>query len=260
MFLFDALCCFGTGFPPLLSNSQLLTSSVYFFLVGLYSSSKGTSDKKLSTGSHSFQAPSRNSQYTHSNDAKLSGTNGQGLTGEIQASVSQSASQMRGVKPNGSRPHSMTSSSNSVIGVYSSFSDPVHVPSLDSRPAAKVGAIKREVGVVGARRQSAETFAKPSSSQRRSISNLHMEQARQDGGNSKGSLRPLSSNSRSDQSAVSDSPKSSFPVGRSFSGNQHINRQHQSVGHQKSRRFSLILCIFPFVFVRVIAAIFSICW
>ncbi|OIT02780.1 PREDICTED: uncharacterized protein LOC109227409 isoform X1 [Nicotiana attenuata] len=198
------------------------------------SSSKGTSVKKLSTGSHSSQAPNRNSQYTHSNEAKLSGTNGQGLTGEIQASVSQSASQMRGVKPNGSRPHSMTSSSNSVIGVYSSFSDPVHVPSLDSRPAAKVGAIKREVGVVGARRQSAETFAKPSSSQSRSISNLHMEQARQDGGNSKGSLRPLSSNSRSDQSAVSDSPKSSLPVGRSFSGNQHINRQHQPVGHQKT--------------------------
>ncbi|KAM3200050.1 putative protein isoform X1 [Capsicum annuum] len=197
------------------------------------SSSKGTSDITLSTGSRSSQAPNKNSQHTHSNGANINGTNGQGLSGEMHASVSNAASQIGGVKPNGSRPHSITSSSNSVIGVYSSFSDPVHVPSLDSRPAAKVGAIKREVGVVGARRQSSETSAK-SSSQSRSSSNLHMEQARQEGGNSKGSVRPLSSNSRSDQSAVSDSPKSSLPVSRSLSGNQHINRSHQPVGHQKA--------------------------
>lgn len=199
------------------------------------SSSKGTSGSTLSTGSRSSQAPSRNSQHTHSNDANLSGTSGQGLSGEMHASVSNAASQIGGgVKSNGSRAHSITSSSHSVIGVYSSSSDPVHVPSLDSRPAAKVGAIKREVGVVGARRQSAETFAKSSSSQGRSSSNVHMEQARQDGGNSKGSLRPLSSNSRSDQSAVSDSPKSGLPVSRPLSGNQHINRPNQPAGHQKA--------------------------
>lgn len=170
----------------------------------------------------------------------------------MHASVSNAASQIGGVKPNGSRPHSITSSSNSVIGVYSSFSDPVHVPSLDSRPAAKVGAIRREVGVVGARRQSAETFAKSSSSQSRSSSNSHMEQARQDGGNPKGSLRPLSSNSRSDQSAISDSPKSSLPMNRPLSGNQHINRPHQSVGHQKGRRFILI-CSFLFFLADIIS-------
>ncbi|KAJ8560915.1 hypothetical protein K7X08_027105 [Anisodus acutangulus] len=197
------------------------------------SSSKVTSDNTLSTTSRASQAPNRNYHHTHSNDANL-GTKGQGLSGEMDAFVSNAASQIGGVKPNGFRPHSITSSSNPVIGVYSSFSDPVHVPSLDSRPAAKVGAIKREVGVVGARRQSAETFGKSSSSQSRSSSNLHMEQARQDGGNSKGSLRPLSSNSRSDHSAVSDSPKSSLPVSRPLSGNQHINRPHQHVGHQKA--------------------------
>lgn len=211
----------STSTEPVISNTSV-------------ESSKGTSDNTLSTGSRSSQAPIRNSQQTHSNDANFSGTNGQGLSGEMHASVSKAASQIGGVKPNGSRPHSITSSTNSVIGVYSSFSDPVHVPSLDSRPAAKVGAIKREVGVVGARRQSAETFAKSSSSQSRSSSNLHMEQARQDGGNSKGSLRPMSSNSRSDQSAVSDSPKSSWPVSRSLLGNQNINRPHQPVGHQKA--------------------------
>ncbi|XP_049355625.1 uncharacterized protein LOC125820236 isoform X1 [Solanum verrucosum] len=212
----------STSAEPAISNTSV------------QSSSKGTSGNTLSTGSRSSQAPNRNSQHTHSNDANLSSTNGQGLSGEMHASVSNAASQIGGVKPNGSRPHSITSSSNSVIGVYSSFSDPVHVPSLDSRPAAKVGAIKREVGVVGARRQSAETFAKSSSSQSRSSSNSHMEQARQDVGNSKGSLRPLSSNSRSDQSGVSDSPKSNLPMSKSLSGNQHINRLHQSVGHQKA--------------------------
>ncbi|XP_060172908.1 uncharacterized protein LOC132603738 isoform X2 [Lycium barbarum] len=211
----------STSAEPVVSNSSV-------------QSSKGTSDNNSSTGSRSSQAPNRSSQHTHSNAANLTGTNGQGLSGEIRASVSNAASQIGGVKPNGSRPHSITSSSNSVIGVYSSFSDPVHVPSLDSRPAAKVGAIRREVGVVGARRQSAETFAKSSSSQSRSSSNLHMEQARQDGGNSKGSLRPLSSNSKSDHSAVSDSPKSSLPASRPPSGNQHNNRPHQPVGHQKA--------------------------
>ncbi|KAK6773375.1 hypothetical protein RDI58_028613 [Solanum bulbocastanum] len=212
----------STSAEPAISNTSV------------QSSSKGTSGNTLSTGSRSSEAPNRNSQHTHSNDANLSSTNGQGLSGEMHASVSNAASQIGGVKPNGSRPHSITSSSNSVIGVYSSFSDPVHVPSLDSRPAAKVGAIKREVGVVGARRQSAETLAKSSSSQSRSSSNSHMEQARQDVGNSKGSLRPLSSNSRSDQSGVSDSSKSNLPMSKSLSGNQHINRLHQSVGHQKA--------------------------
>ncbi|KAH0707625.1 hypothetical protein KY290_012142 [Solanum tuberosum] len=212
----------STSAEPAISNTSV------------QSSSKGTSDNTLSTGSRSSQAPNRNSQHTHSNDANLSSTNGQGLSGEMHASVSSAASQIGGVKSNGSRPHSITSSSNSVIGVYSSFSDPVHVPSLDSRPAAKVGAIKREVGVVGARRQFTETFAKSSSSQSRSSSNSHMEQVRQDVGNSKGSLRPLSSNSRSDQSGVSDSPKSNLPMSKSLSGNQHINRLHQSVGHQKA--------------------------
>ncbi|CAN4115592.1 unnamed protein product [Withania somnifera] len=195
--------------------------------------SKGTSDNTLSTGSRSSQDPNRNSLHMHSSDANLGGTIAQSLSGEMHAYVSNATSQIGGVKSN-ARSHSITSSSNSVIGVYSSSSDPVHVPSLDCRPAAKAGAIKREVGVVGSRRQCVGIFAKSSSSQGRSSSNVRMEQARQDGGNSKGSLRPLSSNSRSDLSAVSDSPKSSLPVSRPLSANQHINRSHQPVGHQKA--------------------------
>ncbi|CAL9048481.1 unnamed protein product [Musa banksii] len=44
---------------------------------------------------------------------------------------------------------------NSFIGMSSSSSDPVHVPSLDAS-AGKVGAIQREVGVVGFRRQTSD--------------------------------------------------------------------------------------------------------
>ncbi|MQM13737.1 hypothetical protein Taro_046665 [Colocasia esculenta] len=46
--------------------------------------------------------------------------------------------------------------STSSSGMYASSSDPVHVPSPDSRSAGTVGAIRREVGVVGGRRQSTE--------------------------------------------------------------------------------------------------------
>ncbi|KAL8230269.1 hypothetical protein R6Q57_000047 [Mikania cordata] len=50
------------------------------------------------------------------------------------------------------KPHdSVTSPNSSVVGVYSSSSDPVHIPSLASRTAANVGAIKREIGPVGGR-------------------------------------------------------------------------------------------------------------
>ncbi|KAL4584395.1 hypothetical protein LXL04_008995 [Taraxacum kok-saghyz] len=48
----------------------------------------------------------------------------------------------------------VTSPNSSVVGVYSSSSDPVHIPSLASRPSPNVGAIKREVGAVGVRRHS----------------------------------------------------------------------------------------------------------
>ncbi|MCD7462672.1 hypothetical protein HAX54_049072, partial [Datura stramonium] len=91
----------------------------------------------------------------------------------------------------------------------------------------KVGSVKREVGVVGSRGKCAERSTEFSSSLGSSSSKSHMRQVQQDGVNSNGSLRPSSSNSRSGQTAVSDSPKSSLPVSRSFSSNQHINQGQQ---------------------------------
>ncbi|XP_028553033.1 uncharacterized protein LOC110110515 isoform X2 [Dendrobium catenatum] len=57
---------------------------------------------------------------------------------------------------NSSALNSSSVSVNSVIGVYSSSSDPVHVPSVASRSAGSVGAIRREVGAVGVKKQSSD--------------------------------------------------------------------------------------------------------
>ncbi|KAK8967491.1 hypothetical protein KSP40_PGU018764 [Platanthera guangdongensis] len=51
--------------------------------------------------------------------------------------------------------NSSSASTSSVIGVYSTL-DPVHVPSPASRSAITVGAIRREIGAVGIRKQSSD--------------------------------------------------------------------------------------------------------
>ncbi|KAL7100182.1 hypothetical protein ACP275_09G131800 [Erythranthe tilingii] len=133
-------------------------------------------------------------------------------------------------KANGPQPHSTNSSTSSVVGVYSSSSDPVHVPA--ARPAASVGAIRREVGVVGPRRQSSDNSAKPSS---QNISLPNTQSGRES--HSRDSARPLSALPKSDQSVQDVVPESAMPglpTNRSFSSNQYGSRQHQLMGHQKA--------------------------
>ncbi|KAK9066165.1 hypothetical protein SSX86_013486 [Deinandra increscens subsp. villosa] len=120
------------------------------------------------------------------------------------------------------KPHdSVTSPNSSVVGVYSSSSDPVHIPSLVSRPAANVGAIKREIGPVGVRRHAtSENPAKLGSVQATSVSN------------SKDHFRSFPSTSKTDQHSQSNVVES-VPSGRSFN-NQYSSRPHQQlVTHQK---------------------------
>ncbi|CAH9128160.1 unnamed protein product [Cuscuta epithymum] len=152
-------------------------------------------------------------------DANISPTNG--LHRERNSSVS--------------KPHSTTSSSNSILGVYSSSMDPVHVPSHGSRSAAHVGAIKRDVGVVGARRPPMESSAnKPSSSSQGGVfPNSHAGQQRP---SSRGTPRSYGAFSKSDQNAASVS--SSHPNGRPFTSYQQNPRPHQSVVHQKSAQLN----------------------
>ncbi|CBI35892.3 unnamed protein product, partial [Vitis vinifera] len=146
------------------------------------------SEKGNSTGTSNNQKPSSGRQSSQS----LNGPT------DARPGIPQDANSM---KPNDSQPYSASLASNSsVVGVYSSSSDPVHVPSPDSRSSAIVGAIKREVGVVGVRRQSTEN----SSDQPR-------------------------------QTTVPDHVIPSMPVNRSFLGNQYGSRPHQQpVGHQKA--------------------------
>ncbi|PKA55622.1 hypothetical protein AXF42_Ash006824 [Apostasia shenzhenica] len=68
-------------------------------------------------------------------------------------SASISSALVGGVVENKKEVHSsILASANMTIGLYSSSSDPVHVPSADTRSAGTIGAARRPVGVVGSQR------------------------------------------------------------------------------------------------------------
>ncbi|XP_028096739.1 uncharacterized protein LOC114296632 isoform X2 [Camellia sinensis] len=200
--------------------------------------STGTSHNQKSSGARYSSRGSAMPTVSHhrqSRDSNSSSTTGNELQEERRAPVPPVVTQEHGSQPNDSQPHSTTLASNhSVVGVYSSSSDPVHVPSPDSRSAATIGAIKREFGVVGVRRQPYENSVTPSSAQSSSFSNLHLGK---DGSSSGESFRPFVATSKSDQPGqtnLTDSVVPSMSVSRSFLSNQYNNRPHQQiVGHQK---------------------------
>ncbi|XAR67592.1 hypothetical protein NMG60_11002406 [Bertholletia excelsa] len=110
----------------------------------------------------------------------------------------------------------------SAIGVYSSSSDPVHVPSPCSKSAATIGAIKRETGAVGVQRQSSEKSVKSSTVQ--SISNSYLEK---DGIASRESLESFVAISNGNHHGS-----------RSFLGNYYGRRSNHALGHQKVSHLS----------------------
>ncbi|XP_072990513.1 uncharacterized protein [Typha latifolia] len=112
-------------------------------------------------------------------------------------------------------------SSNSMVGLCASSSDPVHVPSPD-RSAGTIGAIRREVGVVGVRKQSSDrSSAGTSTSNSFSISVIAKE-------NAPSAEHPApSKNSRYSQSLPSNN--------RLYSSSQYNVKLHQQyLGHQKA--------------------------
>ncbi|GKD43339.1 hypothetical protein Tco_1267984, partial [Tanacetum coccineum] len=123
-----------------------------------------------------------------------------------KATVSNVTPPVQATKPHDSQQSSVTSPNSSVVGVYSSSSDPVHIPSLASRPAANVGAIKREVGAVGVRRHTSEKSVKENS-------------------------RSFPAVSKSDQSSHSNVSESAPIISTGRAGNN--SRSHQPVTHQK---------------------------
>ncbi|CAI9114396.1 OLC1v1015113C1 [Oldenlandia corymbosa var. corymbosa] len=200
---------------------------------GSVKSSAGTSvNQKPPFVRNSSQASGadNNSQTRHFKDGNISVTVKKDFPGDRRVTVTSTAPQIQLEKSNDLQLPSTASSSNSVVGVYSSSSDPVHVPSPDSRPTAKIGAIKREVGVVGANRQNSDSSARLSSLQASSVSNLQSSRE----GPAPRSFGTLSKVDNSSQHLVAESAVASLSVSRSFANSQYNSRSHQLSGHQKA--------------------------
>ncbi|GFZ11720.1 dentin sialophosphoprotein, putative [Actinidia rufa] len=217
--------------PPL-SQSSASTSEQVSSHVSEKGSLGTSNNQKSPGGRYSSQASIKPiiSHPRQSQDTNSSGPIGKESREVRRAVVPNAITQVQASKPNDSQPQTaMLAANHSVVGVYSSSSDPVHVPSPDSRSAAAVGAIKREFGAVGVRHRSSETTVKPSSAHSSSFSHSHLGK---DGTSSRESLRP--STSKSDQSSQTTLPESIVPS-RSFLSNQYNGRLHQQVvGHQKA--------------------------
>ncbi|XXG51371.1 hypothetical protein AAC387_Pa02g5160 [Persea americana] len=141
--------------------------------------------------------------------------------------------QVHGQKLHNSRPDTATSSNSSVGGLYSSSMDPVHVPSPDSRSSGAVGAIKREVGVVGVRRQSSKESV-AHSSVLKSSSSTFLGKGICASTESFGLSPALSKSDQLSQTSLSQPVMSNISVGRSFSGSQYNAKLHQqSLSQQK---------------------------
>ncbi|CAN1218306.1 hypothetical protein LINPERPRIM_LOCUS1288 [Linum perenne] len=125
----------------------------------------------------------------------------------------------RAVTPNaasgvqGGKHNICQNQSANVVGVYSSSSDPVHVPSPDSTPSA----IKREVAVVGGPRKTSGILLKDASAD-----SLLSE-----------TFKPFLANSKNDQVSQTNATGA---VSRPFLGGQYYNRHHQqATGHLKGK-------------------------
>ncbi|XP_074375771.1 uncharacterized protein LOC141717548 isoform X2 [Apium graveolens] len=223
--------------PPVQGQTQMPSNEPEVQHFPDKSLTTNSSKQKQPVGSHSSKSSNgiadsqpRQSRVVKSNDKKEPSENRPvPVANHNQPMETKKANGplMETKKTNDPRPNSATSPNNSVAGVYSSSSDPVHVPSPDSRPAANIGAIKREVGAVGARRLTNEISVKASSPQSNSSSNSH---SARDGRSS----ASISKSSQPTQTSVHVTAVTNISVTRPFVNNQHVNRQHQSVGHQKA--------------------------
>ncbi|KAK2406515.1 GBF-interacting protein [Trifolium repens] len=184
----------------------------------------GLSDSRQSKDAATNARQSKDAA-TNSSNKKVTSENKQGL-------VSNTSSQVQPIKPNNSHQDSSTvASTSSVVGVYSSSTDPVHVPSPDSRSSGAVGAIRREVGVVGVRRQSADLKPKQLFA---SNSIVGKDGASADSFQSVGAIQKSEQLSQTAVSAVTEPSFPGMSVSRPSLNNQYNSRSHQQlVGHQR---------------------------
>ncbi|KAL5171389.1 GBF-interacting protein 1 [Glycine soja] len=148
-----------------------------------------------------------------------------------QGMISNAAGRVQPIKPNSVHQNSaLVASTSSAVGVYSSSTDPVHVPSPDSRSPGVVGAIRREVGFVGVRRQSSDNKAKQSFAP----SSPHVVGKDGTSADSFQSVGAVSKTEQFSQTNVTEPSLSGMPVSRPSLNNQHNNRPHQQLlGHQR---------------------------
>ncbi|KAJ6851726.1 uncharacterized protein M6B38_258480 [Iris pallida] len=157
--------------------------------------------------------------------------------GKTQATASTLNSQTQREGKDSSKENSSLTLSNSVVGVYSSASDPVHVPSPASRPSGTVGAIRREVGVVGVRKQSSY---QPATNSAVPNSSFSVPLSAKDISSTKESFEQSVGTPKQNQVVVSDPVISNGSTSRSFSGSQHnIKVAQQSSGHQKAMQSTM---------------------
>ncbi|XP_039033934.1 uncharacterized protein LOC120169937 isoform X2 [Hibiscus syriacus] len=189
------------------------------------------------SSSQTSSTPS-SSRAGQSRDANLGGVSRKEISEEKRSFIPNAALRSKAVKSNNFQANSGTqSSSSSIVGVYSSSTDPVHVPSPDSRSSGAVGAIKREVGVVGVRHPPPEDAGKDSSGRNALPNSLVGRDS------SSEAFQPFPAISRADRE-VRDSPRSAaesaisgISGSRSFVSNPFGSRQHQQVlVHQKANQ------------------------
>ncbi|XP_010273948.1 PREDICTED: GBF-interacting protein 1-like isoform X2 [Nelumbo nucifera] len=219
-------------------NEQPITSASEMSLPGVMIDKKHLVAQQ-SDGQKLHQTMSTDSGVRHTRDVNSSGAYRKDLLDESRISVLNSSLRVQGLRPNDSQQYcSKSASSNSIVGVYSSSSDPVHVPSPDSRLSANVGAIKREVGVVGVRRQSTDNSTKHASGSSSSFSNSLVAKDV----SAAESFRPSTTVTKNDQLSQIATPESVTPsmaVGRSFLNNQYHNKSQQFVGHPKAAQSNM---------------------
>ncbi|XP_065866801.1 uncharacterized protein [Euphorbia lathyris] len=176
---------------------------------------------------------STDSQSRHTRDSMSNFTDRKVAFDDKRAVIPSAATRVHVIKSNSQHHSASLPSSNSVVGVYSSSTDPVHVPSPESRSIAAVGAIKREVGVVGGRRQSSESAVKNTSASSSSFPNAALGR---DGSLSE-SFRPFLAIPKSDevsQTVATESVMPNVSVSRAFLSNQYGRPHQATVGHQKA--------------------------
>ncbi|KAJ4836850.1 hypothetical protein Tsubulata_018479 [Turnera subulata] len=185
--------------------------------------SSGNSSTAKPAGSSQIANGSNDSHLRNSRDAST-GSAGRSMTSDDKRStIPNGASRVQAMKPSNHQQQSAM--------LPPSNSDPVHVPSSDSRSSAAVG--KRDVGVVGGRRLSSENSVKDSSA-----SSTFANSVLGRDGSLTESFRHFPATSKSDhvrQSNAAESVMPSIPVNRSFLSSQYNSRPHQqAMGHQKA--------------------------